>query len=129
MKKAVHFEIPCDDMVRAGDFYQKVFGWKLKDMSMEAGVEYHVAHTGPTGEDGMTSEPGFINGTLMPRTEKITGPVIVMKTEDIHETLKLIEESGGEKLSEPVAIGDMGWYAYAKDCESNVIGVWQDMKV
>ncbi len=125
MKKVVHFEIPYDDMHRVSGFYEKIFGWKIEEMPME-GMEYFMAHTGPTDKKGMPMEKGFINGGLMPKTNKVKGTVIAMQVDDIHKTIKMSEENGGEKIMDPMAVGDMGWYAYVKDSEGNTIGIWQD---
>jgi len=127
MTKVVHFEVPYEEAKRAKDFYQKVFGWKINDVPMKD-VEYQMINTGPTGEDGMVKEKGFINGGLTPRNEMAKGPVIVMGVEDIHEKLKEVEESGGKTVMDPVPVGEMGFYAYFKDTEDNVIGIWQDKK-
>ena len=57
--RIVHFEIPFDDGDRATAFYQTVFGWQTQSMPE---MDYTMAMTGPAGDDGMPSEPGFING-------------------------------------------------------------------
>lgn len=127
MTRVVHFEVPYAEAKRAKDFYQKVFGWKINDVPMKD-VEYQMISTGPTGEDGMAKEKGFINGGLVPRNEMAKGPVIVMSVDDINAKLEEIEENGGTKMVEPMTVGEMGFYAYFKDPEGNVIGVWQDKK-
>ena len=73
--RVVHFEIPFDEGDRAGAFYQNVFGWSIVPMPE---MDYTLVSTGPTTEQGPPSEPGFINGVLMQRTDGFHGPVIVV---------------------------------------------------
>lgn len=126
-KRVAHFEMPYDDEKRASEFYEKVFGWKLFNMPI-GDMNYAMAQTGPTDESGMPTEAGFINGALMPKSDKAKNPVIVMATDDVNAEIKMVQEHGGEKMMDPVPVGDMGFYAYVKDTEGNVIGLWQDKK-
>ena len=61
MDSVVHFEIPVDDDARAQSFYSDVFGWNITPFP---NMNYTMAHTGETTEDGMVTEPGRINGGL-----------------------------------------------------------------
>jgi len=124
MKKVVHFELPYSDGKRANEFYEKVFGWEIEDASMD-GMEYYKAHTGPIDDGCIPKEKGFINGGMMPKSDMVKGPVIAMEVDDIEESLMMVEENGGEKLMDPMPVGEMGHYAYVKDSEGSTIGVWQ----
>ncbi|WP_202875294.1 VOC family protein [Kribbella kalugense] len=44
---------------------------------------------------------------------------------DIDAAWKTIESLGGERVGEKAAVGDMGFAAYFKDTEGNVLGLWQ----
>ena len=55
--RVVHFEVPFDDVERATGFYQDVFGWQIHSMPE---FDYHGVSTGPTSDQGMPSEPGYI---------------------------------------------------------------------
>ena len=126
MGKVVHFEIPADDTVRASSFYNKVFGWKVNSMPE---MQYTIFHTGPTNEkDGMTLESGFINGGMMKRSEMIKSPVITIDVEDIEASIKEVTANGGSLIQGKMDVGDMGYSAYIKDTEGNVIGLWQNKK-
>ena len=59
--RVVHFEIPADDVDRARSFYRDAFGWQMSGLP-EMG--YTMVGTTPTGENGMPSEPGSINGGM-----------------------------------------------------------------
>ena len=62
--RIVHFEIPFDDGDRARKFYADAFGWNTSEIPE---MDYTMAVTGPTGEQGMPSEPGYINGGMFQR--------------------------------------------------------------
>ncbi len=119
--RVVHFEIPFDDSDRASRFYADTFGWELMSMP-EMG--YVLVSTGPNGEQGPT-EPGYINGGMLKRESHWTAPNVVIDVANIEDALKSIEEHGGSTLVERQPVGDMGFSAYFKDSEGNVIGLWE----
>lgn len=129
MDKVQHFEIPASDVARARKFYEKVFGWKTMEFPM-AGMEYVGLHTGPVDEKNVWQEPGFINGGMFQRSAQfpIQGPTIAITVADIDAALEKVKAAGGIVAMEKTAICDMGLYAYVKDPEGNVIGVWQNLK-
>lgn len=129
MDKVQHFEIPADDLTRAKKFYETVFGWNTMDFPMP-GMTYVGLHTGPVDEKNMPKEPGFINGGMFERNPKFPaqGPVVAITVDNIEASLGKLKDAGGTILTEIMRIADMGLYAYAKDTEGNVIGVWQNLK-
>jgi uncharacterized protein len=121
--RVVHFEIPFDDVERAKAFYRDVFGWQLQDIP---DWKYVTVSSGPTREDGTATEPGYIGGGMTARSGVNNGTVITIDTDDADATLATVAEHGGEVLQEKVPVGDMGFAAYFKDPEGNVVGLWQD---
>jgi uncharacterized protein len=121
--RVVHFEIPFDDGDRARDFYKQVFDWSLQPMPE---FDYTGISTGPAGEDGMPSEPGYIGGGMSKRDGPYSHPVVVMAVDDIDETMKVIEKHGGSQAIPKMAVGEMGFAAYFNDPEGNVLGLWQN---
>ena len=119
--RVVHFEIPYDDGTRAGAFYEKAFGWQLMPMP-EMG--YTLVMSGPSGDQGPT-EPGFINGGMMQREGHFTAPNLVIDVDNLEDALKAVNEAGGSTVSEREAVGDMGFTAYFKDSEGNLVGLWE----
>ncbi len=127
MDKVVPFEIPADDTDRAKAFYEKVFGWQINKVPMP-GMDYSMVTTVETDEKQMPKTPGAINGGLMARDSTGPYPVLVVDVENLDESLKKIESSGGKVIMPKMQVMDMGLYARVKDCEGNVIGVWQNLK-
>jgi hypothetical protein len=120
--RVVHFEVPFDDAERAQEFYRGVFAWQIQGMPE---MPYHLVSTGPAGEDGMPSEPGFIGGGMLQRQAPVDVPVITVEVDDIDETLVAVEKHGGSRVLEKQPVGDMGFAAYFKDSEGNLMGLWQ----
>lgn len=120
--RVVHFEIPFDDGARAREFYSEAFGWQLTPVPE---MDYTMAVTGPANESGPT-ESGFINGGMARRDVPLDAPTVVVDVEDIDAALERIESLGGTTLLARTAVGEMGFSAYFKDTEGNVIGLWQN---
>ncbi|MEV4708548.1 VOC family protein [Actinoplanes sp. NPDC049316] len=123
MDKVVHFEVPFDDADRAHGFYREAFGWQLQSMP---GMGYSLVTTTPTDESGRPGETGGINGGMLARQGPITAPVITIGVEDLDESLRRIEKLGGKVEIGRQAVGEMGFSAYVRDTEGNLIGLWQN---
>lgn len=126
MDKVVHFEIPVDDAARAKEFYQAAFGWDLDDVDMGDGNIYTTVLTTPVDQQTrIPTEPGGINGGLMRRTPDTSTPVITIGVGAIDESLKKVEAGGGSIVQPRTEIPGMGAFAYFKDSEGNVVGLWE----
>jgi predicted enzyme related to lactoylglutathione lyase len=122
MDRVVHFEIPAEDVDRARKFYSENFDWKLNELGPEMG-HYVLVHTGPTDEQGMPRELGFINGGLMRRDPSASSPVLVIAVADADQAVEKVKRSGGQLVGEILDIPGVGRYARVQDTEGNVIGV------
>jgi uncharacterized protein len=121
--RVVHFEIPYDDGDRARSFYKEIFDWQLVSMPEMGG--YTLVMSGPSSDQG-PSEPGFINGGMLSRSDAVTnGPVIVVDVPSIEASLEKITGLGGTVVAPKTPVGDMGFAAYVTDPEGNVIGLWE----
>lgn len=125
MGGVVHFEIPADDQERARSFYKDIFGWRIDPMPDMA---YSMVITTPMDEaTGAPTQPGAINGGMMAREGEITSPVITVDVEDIDATLKTVGERGGSVVMPKNEIPGMGYFAYFKDSEGNILGLWENL--
>ena len=120
--KVVHFEIPFDDGDRAGTFYEAAFGWTIMPMP---DMGYTIVTTGPSDPETGPTEPGFINGGMFQREDGSRAQNIVIDVPDIEAALKAVGEAGGSTVTERMAVGEMGFAAYFRDSEGNVVGLWQ----
>ena len=123
MGKVVHFEIPADDEARAREFYGSIFGWQLQEMPE---MQYTILMTTPVDQQPqLPLEPGAINGGLMKRSDDTPAPVITVDVESIDDALQRIEAAGGSTVRSRTEIPGMGAFAYFKDTEGNVVGLWE----
>lgn len=126
MPKVVHFEIPAEDLSRAREFYGTVFGWRLDTTPMPGGGDYTSVVTTPVDESTqLPTEPGAINGGLVQRDQSMPAPVITIDVDAIDATLQEVEAGGGTTVTPRTAIPGMGAFAYFKDPEGNVMGLWE----
>lgn len=120
--RVVHFEIPHDDAERARSFYRQAFGWDVQSMP---DMGYTIVATGPAGDQG-PSEPGYINGGMLQRSELSRAPVLTIAVEDIDAALATVESHGGTTVRGRLPVGEMGFAAYFTDTEGNVMGLWEN---
>jgi predicted enzyme related to lactoylglutathione lyase len=114
MPKVVHFEITADKPERAIDFYNKIFGWKIN--KWDGPQEYWLV------EAGDEKEPG-INGGLMKRQDGFTGMYNTIQVDSVDQYIEKVKDAGGEIVVPKMAIPGVGYMAYFKDTESNILGI------
>lgn len=123
MDSVVHFEIPADDATRASKFYKDVFGWNI--MKWEGPMPYWMLGTADSDENGRPKNPGAINGGMGKREAPLNSITVTINVADIEKALQKVQMAGGKTVSSKQAIGDMGFTAYFKDSEGNVVGLFQ----
>lgn len=119
MNPVVHFELPYTDPERITTFYKTVFSWKLNPLGKDFG-NYILATTAET--DAKPNSPaGSINGGFFPVKPDWPGqyPSVVIGVGDIEETMRAINQNGGEVLGEPHEIPNFGLYVAFYDTEGN----------
>ncbi len=123
----VHFEIPLDNVERGHKFYKDVFGWQLDVVPQ---MEYAMVQTSSSDQDGTPKDRGVINGGLAKRGDPLRTPTVTIMVDDIVATGKTVEKHGGKVLQNRMPIGDgsIGFSAYFKDSEGNVIGLFERPK-
>ncbi len=117
--------MPADDLKRMEKFYSSVFGWKIDSAQ---GMNYALVSTTEVDKKGRPAKPGAINGGMLKRQAPIKSLVITIDVANIEVSSKKIVEQGGKILRKKVKVGDLGYAAYFKDTEGNVLGLWQDIK-
>lgn len=125
MDKVGHFEVPADDVDRAKKFYSECFDWQMQDIPE---MNYTIIKTVEVDDKQIPKEPGAINGGLFKRQADMPHPQIFINVNDISQSLKTIEEHGGEIIRGKTPVGNMGFVANFKDPEGNILGLWQENK-
>ena len=115
MPRVIHFEINVDDPERAVEFYEKIFGWKIK--KWEGPVDYWLVQTGEKEQPG-------IDGALMHRMKK-ENTLLIIDVPSVDEFLRKIVKAGGKIIAEKTVIPGVGYSAYCKDTEENTFGIFQ----
>ena len=125
MDPVCHFEIPADNVKRAEKFYESAFGWNIKSMP---NMGYSFLQTSETEKDGMVKKRGRINGGMLKRQDCIQSPIITVVTVDLDSSIKKIKKQGGEIVKDKFKVGDIGFSAYFKDTEGNILGIFEPSK-
>jgi uncharacterized protein len=124
MDKVQHFEIPADDMARAKKFYSSVFGWRIQDVP---GMEYAMADSVETDENRQPI--GGTNGGILKRNTDYANAVsITITVPDADIAIQKVISSGGTLVRNKEKFGNIGYVAYVKDTEGNVLGIWQSLR-
>ena len=125
MNPVVHFEMPAEDRKRMAEFYTKVFGWKTQQLGPEMG-DYVLAMTTESDDKG-PKNPGAINGGFFQKTKEMGQIVtsVVIAVENLKESMKLVEKTGGKVLDKPMEIPGIGTYVSFLDTEGNRVGMLQ----
>lgn len=116
MGRVVHFEIVADDADRISKFYETVFGWTVQ--KWDGPIDYWFLMTGDEKEPG-------IDGAFGMRQSDDDIVVNTIDVSSVDETVKKIEENGGEIVRPKSVIPGVGYLAYFKDTEGNLWGIMQ----
>jgi predicted enzyme related to lactoylglutathione lyase len=125
MSRVVHFEIHAENLERAVNFYTGLFGWTFQKWGDQP---YWVIVTGPDGTPG-------INGGLMKRlgpapadAEAVNAFVCSVQVASVDESVTKAIAAGGTVALPKMPIPTVGWLAYVKDTEGNILGLFQPDK-
>jgi uncharacterized protein len=114
-RSIVHIEIPAADGVKAGKFYQDLFGWKIET---DTNMNYTMWAPG----EGVSGGFALLDEMVKP------GDVLVyVDSDDIEADLKRIKALGGTVLKEKTEIPQVGWFALFKDPTGNTLAVYTSM--
>jgi uncharacterized protein len=113
--KICYIELPATDIKKSADFYQKVFGWKVRKRD-----------DGSTAfDDGV----GEVSGTW--RLDRTPAPIntllIHVMVDDIQKTMVLVAQNGG-KIVRPLGMDAPEITAWFSDPAGNVLGLYQERR-
>jgi len=114
------FAINADDVPRARDFYQKVFGWTFEPWGPP---NFYLIET---GEERVHA----VGGLLQERRELVPGNKMIgyectIDVANLDEIIRAIESNGGKLVTSKFHIPTVGTVAYFQDTEGNVAGIIQ----
>ena len=118
MNRVVHFEFSADEPERASEFYRKVFGWEI--IKWEGPVDYWLVTTGKEGSPG-------IDGGIKFRPEPELSTVVTVDVESVDDALERTVAAGGEVVLPKTEIPGIGFHAYFRDTEGNIVGLMENL--
>ena len=126
MPRPIHFEIHAQDPERAQNFYEKLFGWSFTKWG-DGGWDYWLIKTGekaPGIDGGMVRRMG--DAPDPEAATPVVGYVCTVGVEDLDQTVTTALSLGGSLALPKMAIKGVGWLAYVKDTEGNILGLMDD---
>lgn len=112
----VHVELMSNDVVKAKQFYQNLFDWKLEDMP---GMEYTMIGVGEGTGGGMMQNP--VAG--MP-----SNWMAYVLVDDIHVATGKAKSLGATVVKEVTEVANYGWFSVIVDPTGATLGLWQTMQ-
>jgi predicted enzyme related to lactoylglutathione lyase len=111
--KICYIEMPAGDAQRSADFYEKVFGWKIRKRG-DGAIAF---------DDGV----GQVSGTwITNRAASATvGLLIYIMVDDVAAAIESVRAEGGE-IVQPIGADAPEITARFRDPAGNVIGLYQD---
>jgi predicted enzyme related to lactoylglutathione lyase len=121
--RPVHFEIHAADPAAMQTFYQRLFGWRFQ--AWEGPMEYWVVTTGASGEPGIDGGLMRRRGASPVEGQAVNAFVCTMDVPDVDRTLGDLGAAGGSLALPKMAVPGVGWLAYIKDPDGNLLGIMQ----
>ena len=115
MNRVVNFDFPTDNPEKAKAFFADIFNWKFTEWHNE---DYWLIETGDKLRHG-------INGSMIKRRHNEHVASIMIQVENIDITLRKVEEEGGQIVFPKRTIPRIGYMAYFKDPEENLLCIMQ----
>jgi predicted enzyme related to lactoylglutathione lyase len=110
--KICYIEFPAIDIRRSADFYNKVFGWNIRQRG-----------DGSTAFDDATGE---VSGTwVRGRPPADPGLLIYIMVDSVAETTEAVVANGGE-IVQPIGADSPEVTARFRDPAGNIIGLYQE---
>jgi predicted enzyme related to lactoylglutathione lyase len=114
----VHFEIAGLEEERTLNFYKSIFEWEIQSMPRGEST-YNIVRTGKIDGYG-------IDGGIMKAPHGHPFSAFYIQVESLRATLDKITAAGGEEAVPPTPIPNMGAFAFFKDLDGNLIGLYRN---
>lgn len=122
MPRVVHFEIHGSDPERLVAFYSDLFDWQIT--KWDGPMDYWLIVTG-------SGDPG-IDGAILRRMgdapavgQAVNAYVCTVDVADLDDTLTRAGRLGADVAMPRMAVPGIGWLAYVRDPDENILGLMQ----
>lgn len=122
MGRAVHFEIHASNPQQLVDFYTSLFGWHFHKWE---GAEYWLISTGAKDQPGVDGGLVPRRGPAAPEDAPVNAFVVTVDVADLDGDLAKALAAGGTVAVPKMPIPGVGWLAYIKDPDGNILGMMQ----
>jgi predicted enzyme related to lactoylglutathione lyase len=124
MGRVIHFEIHAENPERAIRFYSTIFGWTFH--KWEGPMDYWLIKTGEDGQPGINGGMVRRQGLAPTEGQPVNAYVCTIASRSVDEDLRKVTTAGGTIALAKMPIPGIGWLAYVKDPEGNIIGLMQN---
>ena len=114
--KICYLELPATDIKRSSEFYNSVFGWKMR--------------TRGDGSTAFDDSVGEVSGAFTQRRKPWTGEpgfLVYVMVDSVEQTMDKVMKSGGE-IVQPIGADAPEITARFRDPGGNILGLYQQPK-
>jgi predicted enzyme related to lactoylglutathione lyase len=122
MPRVVHFEIHAEKPERAIKFYTDVFGWTFTKWG---DIGYWMIVTGPDGTMGINGGLVLRHGPPPAEGQAVNAYTCSIDVASVDEYFAKSLTAGGTVAVPKMPVPTVGWLAYVKDTEGNILGLFQ----
>src|SRR4051794_21018353 len=122
--RIIHFEIHAANPERAVAFYQTLFDWKITKWA--GPMDYWLISTGPDGTPGINGGLVLRRGPAPAEGQPVNAFVCTAAVDDVDASVQKALAHGGALALPKMPIPGVGWLAYVKDTEGNILGLMQN---
>ncbi|MFO0875636.1 MAG: VOC family protein [Phycisphaerales bacterium] len=123
MPRVIHFEIHAENPERAISFYERLFGWTFH--RWDGPMEYWTLTTGDPKSRGIDGGLVRRRGPAPVEGQAVNSYVCTIDVADVDAIVSNVTMHGGAVALPKMQIPGVGWLAYIKDTEGNIVGVMQ----
>jgi predicted enzyme related to lactoylglutathione lyase len=121
MPRVVHFEIHAENPERALRFYSAVFGWQFDKWA--GPMDYWLIRTGPDEERGINGGMVRRMGLAPVDDQAVNAYCCTVMVPSVDDFVARATSLGATVALPKMAIPGVGWLAYIKDTEGNILGL------
>ncbi len=123
MSRVIHFEIHGSDPAALTRFYGELFGWKF---SQWGDMPYWLIETGPEGTPGINGGLTLRRGARPVDGQAVNAFVCTIDVASVDDACAKALSLGGTEAVAKMPIPGVGWLAYVKDPDGNILGLMQN---